>query len=163
MSSYISRDEFGFLENLQILDTIGVTQEAFHNIETRNLSDMILHLDLAKAYDRVNWNFVRLILIQIGMDMEIIEWIMGCIQSNSFAVLINGTPSSFFIPTRGVRQGFPLPPFIFLIVADALTRLVLKEKEKERLRELRSQERNKSHTHFLWMMFCCLVQELRKF
>ena len=54
---------------------------------------------------------------------------MGCIQSSSFAVLVNGSPSNFFRPTRGLRQGYPLSRFLFLLIAEALRRLLYKEKE----------------------------------
>ena len=61
-----------------------------------------------------------------------VEWIMGCIQSTSFVVLINGSPSGFFRPARGNRKGCLLSPFIFLLVADALSRLILKARREEK-------------------------------
>ena len=62
--------------------------------------------------------------------MEMVEWIMGCIQSTTFVVLINGSPYGFFRPTRGIRHGFPLTPFTFLLVADGLSRLILEAKRE---------------------------------
>ena len=59
-----------------------------------------------------------------------VEWIMGCINSASFVVLMNGSPSSFFRPSRGLRQGCPLSPFMFLLIAKALSRLLNRAREE---------------------------------
>jgi hypothetical protein len=61
----------------------------------------------------------------MGINLMTVNWIMGCIESTSLAVLINGSPSSFFHPSRGLRQGFPLSPFIFMLVVDGLSRIIL--------------------------------------
>ena len=82
--------------------------------------------------------------------MEMVEWIMGCIQSTTFAVLTNGSPSGFFRPTRGIRQGCPLSPFIFLLVADALSRLILKARREGRITGLKvSRTEEVTHTLFV--------------
>ena len=84
------------------------------------------------------------------MDMEMVEWIMGCIQSTSFIGLINGSPSAFFRPTRGIRRGFPLSPFIFLLVVDALSRLILKENRESKFEGVKvSSEEEVTHTLFV--------------
>ena len=75
---------------------------------------------------------------------------MECIQSTSFAVLIDGAPSAFFRPTRGIRQVCPLLTFIFLIVADALSRLVLKAKREGKIEGVKvSSEEEVTHTLFV--------------
>ena len=63
-------------------------------------------------------------MIQIRLDLAIVNWIMGCVQSTSFAVLINGSPSNFFRASRGLREGCPLSPFLFLIIADSRSRII---------------------------------------
>jgi hypothetical protein len=73
----------------------------------KKLQALILKLDLKKAYDCVNWDFLRLILIQTGFSLSSINWIMSCVVSSSFVVLINGEASSFFRSDRGLRQGCP--------------------------------------------------------
>lgn len=58
------------------------------------------------------------------MDFAMVNWIMGCIQSVSFVVLINKAPSRFFRASQGLREGCPLSPLLLLIVADALSKLI---------------------------------------
>ena len=88
-----------------------------------------LKIDLSKSYNKVSWTFLHLLLIKIRMPIEMVELIMGCIHSASFVVLMNGSHSNFFRPSRGLRQGYPLSPFLFLLIAKDLSRLLHKEKE----------------------------------
>ena len=116
---------------------MSLAQEALHSIKKEKQSAFALKIDLSKAYDRVSWTFIHLFLIHIGMPMEMVEWILGCIQSASFAVLINGSPSNFFLPSRGLRQGFPLSPFLFLLVAEALSISLYNEREVRLIKGVR--------------------------
>ena len=120
----ISQEQFGFLKNRQIVDPIGIVQESLHSIKSKHLCAFILKLDLIKAFDRVNWTFICLILIQIRAPLQLVNWIMGCVSSATFAVLINGTPSNFFPASRGIRQGCPLSPLLFILVIEGLSLLI---------------------------------------
>ena len=84
----------------------------------------ILKLDLVKAFDRVNWTFLRLVLLQIGIPVIGVNWIMGCVESSNFAVLINGTPYNFFSSSRGIKQGCPLSPLLFILIIESLSLLI---------------------------------------
>ena len=99
----ISWNQFGFLHNRQIIEPIGILQEVMHSIKVEKKKVMILKLDLVKAFDRVNWTFLRLVLLHIGVQLIGVNWIMGCIESSNFVVLVNGTPSKFFPVSRGIR------------------------------------------------------------
>jgi hypothetical protein len=125
LSKSISKEQFGFLEGRQIHEAIGVAQEGLHNLKTKKEKGTILKIDLSKAFDRVNWSYIRLLLTHIGFDVPFIKWIMACISSVSFAVLINGAASPFFISEKGLRQGCPLSPLLFLLVAEGLRRALL--------------------------------------
>jgi hypothetical protein len=131
MSFGISKEQFGFLEGRQITDAIGIVQEALHTIKTKNQKAMVLKLDLIKAYDRVDWGFLRLVLLQVGLSLEVTDWIMGCVTSANYAVLINGKPTTFLKSSRGLRQGCPLSPLLFLLVVEGLSRAI-KEKVREK-------------------------------
>ena len=96
LSEVISAEQYGFLFNRQIHDDVSLAQETIHTIKKEKQKAFAIKLDLSKAYDRVRWIFVRLLLIQIGVSLGVVEWIMGCLQSTSFAVFINGSSSICF-------------------------------------------------------------------
>jgi hypothetical protein len=106
------------------------TQECMHSIKARKQKALILKLDLRKAYDCVNWDFLRLILVQTGFSVHSIHWIMSCVVSSSFAVLINGEASMFFTSERGLCQGCPLSPLLFILVMESIS-LLLKKGQAE--------------------------------
>jgi hypothetical protein len=90
LSRTLSGEQLGFLKGRQILDAIGTSQECLHNIKQKKLQALILKLDLKKEFDCINWDFLRLILIQTGFGIQITKWIMGCMTSATIVVLING-------------------------------------------------------------------------
>jgi hypothetical protein len=70
LSCGISKEQFGFLKGRQITDAIGFVQEYVHSIRVKNIKALILKLDLIKAYDRVDYGFLRLFLLHVGMRLE---------------------------------------------------------------------------------------------
>jgi len=82
---------------------------------------MVVKVDLSKAYDRVSWFNLRLILIHLGFCTQFVSWVMNCITLVSFAILINGADTSFFRPERELRQVCALSPLLFLLVEEGLS------------------------------------------
>ena len=85
---------------------------------------MVLKLDLVKAFEKVNWSFHRMVLLQIGIPGTFVNWIVGCVDSSNFVVLINGTPYNFFPVSRGIRQGCPISPLLFILIIESLSLLI---------------------------------------
>ena len=88
----------------------------------------MLKIDLPKAYDQVNWLHIRLLLTHLGFEVPFINRAMSCITSVSFVVLFNGSASLFFRAKGGLRQGFPLSPLLFLMVAEGLSHSLFEAK-----------------------------------
>ena len=83
-----------------------------------------MKLDMAKAYDRVEWVYLRNILLTMGFDEGFVQLIMKCVETVSFRVRVNGAFSEPFVPSRGIRQGDPLWPYLFLLCAEGLSCLL---------------------------------------
>lgn len=85
---------------------------------------MALKLDLSKTYDRVEWSFLEIMLRKLGFNERWITLLMLCVTSLSYFVLVNGELKGLIRPTRGIRQGDPLSPFVFLLCIEALHGLI---------------------------------------
>lgn len=75
---------------------------------------------MSKAYDRVDWRFLEILMRKLGFSKKWISLIMCCVTTVSYQVLINGEAKGSIIPTREIRQGDPLSPFLYIICTEAL-------------------------------------------
>lgn len=88
---------------------------------------MAIKTDISKAYDRMEWDFLAETMSRLGFTPR---WIMSCVRSVTYSVLINGSPYGDITPQRGIRQCDPLSPYLFLLCAEMLTQnLTRKEAE----------------------------------
>jgi hypothetical protein len=95
----ISSKQFGLLEESSIMDVVGLAQEALHSIKLQKLLALVVKIDIYKAYYRVSWLHLRLIMLYVGFRVEFIQRVEDCFSSVTFRVFINGSVSSLFKPS----------------------------------------------------------------
>lgn len=124
---------------------------------------MTIKLDMSKAYNCVEWGFLRAVMIKMGFATAWVEKVMLCISSTSYSVRINGNARRNFIPTRGLRQGDPLSPFLFLLCAEGLSTLMRLAMDNGDLKGVRMSRRGSSVSHLLFaydnILFCATIME----
>eukprot|EP00253_Pinus_taeda_P024433 PITA_24433 len=133
----ISEEQSGYVEGRQIFDNILLAQEMIHSLHSRKVAGMLMQLDLSKAYDKVSWRYLEAVLKAFGFSSTWIKWVMALIRSPRYSVLINGAPSDPFAPSRGIRQGDPLSPFLFIILMEGLSRTIAKKKVEGKIQGLK--------------------------
>ena len=99
----ISPQQTRFFPGRQILDSIISVHEVMHSLEAGKKEEFLLKLDMSKAYDRVDWNFLLAVLQAFGFDTQVCKLISQLVSSPSLSILVNGSPSLFFSPSRGLR------------------------------------------------------------
>src|SRR5690606_11438137 len=80
--------------------------------------------DIAKAFDKMEWPFIDKIIERMGFCRKWRQWINMCITTISYSVLVNGEPTNFINPQRGLRQGDPTSPYLYILCTEGLSRLI---------------------------------------
>ena len=101
---------------------------------TGKMGLMVLKLNMSKAYDRVEWVFLEKIMAKMGFSSRWISLISMCIRFVTYSILLNGQPHGLISPQRGLRQGDPLSPYLFMLVIEGLHGLLRKDENEGNLR-----------------------------
>ena len=135
-------------------DNILLSYECLHTIKNKkkgNFGYCPVKLDRHKAYDRVEWKFLEKMMERLGFHREIIELILACVTSVKYEVRYNDQEMEGFIPTRGLRQGDPLPPYLFLICAEGLSSALDQAEEVRGIEGVRVCRNAPSVSHLLFV------------
>ena len=124
MPFIIDESQSAFIEGRHLIQSAVIANEVVDEAKRSQKPCLVFKVDYEKAYDSVSWDFLIYMLRRMGFCAKWIQWIEGCLKSATVSILINGSPSTEVSPQRGLRQGDPLAPFLFNIVAEALYGLV---------------------------------------
>lgn len=127
MNRLVSPFQASFVSRRSIHENIIIAKEIVHSMNRvrGKKGFMVVKIDLEKAYDMMNWNFIGKVLAEIGVDEKLRRVIMGCVASTSMSVMWNGGRKDSFTPYKGLRQGDPLSPYLFVLGMEKLTHMIV--------------------------------------
>lgn len=153
MGGLISHNQSAFVGGRLIQDNLIVAHEAFHALKQKTRGgkeNMAIKLDMSKAYDRVEWIFIEKVLLAYGFEAAWVNKVMMLVTTVTYNYKVNGFISSTIKPQRGLRQGDPLSPFIFILVADVLSLMINKAVDKGDLEGFKLAREAQTLTHLMF-------------
>ena len=157
----VSEQQSAFMTDRLISDNIMVAFETLHYMcdhSTGNTRYMALKLDMSKVYDRVEWMYMEKLMTKMGFCDAWVKLMMGCITTTTYSILINCEPHGNIVPTRGLRQGDPFSPYLFLLCTKGFHGMLKKAEDLGEIRGVSISCNGPKLTHLLFaddsLIFC---------
>ena len=142
-----------FLTGLLLIHT-NVDFEVLHRMRNKRRGksgQMAVKLDISKAYDRVEWTFLQKVMLKLGLDEKWVKLAMETVCITTYSVPINKELKGFVTLTRGIKQGDPLSPYLFLFCAEGLSTMLRKVEEARHLQGVLSSNGGVCLSHLLFV------------
>ena len=137
LTEIIDESQSAFVPRRLISDNVLVAFETMHSIDQRRKGKeafMAVKLDMSKPYDTVEWAYLEAVMRRMGFHEKWISLIMMCVTTVEYSVLINGEAKGKINPTRGLRQGDPISPYLFLLCTEGLSAMLKKEERAGKIK-----------------------------
>nr|XP_027090317.1 uncharacterized protein LOC113711350 [Coffea arabica] len=157
----ITPSQSAFVPGRQILDNVMIAHEILHFLKNKRsgkVGFMSIKLDMSKAYDRVEWKYLGRIMIHMGFCPIFVQWIMACISSVSYSFNLNGRKVGYIKPSRGIRQGDPLSPYLFILCTEGFSNLINKAVDRKELTGIKVSKDSPMVSHLFFAddsLLCC--------
>lgn len=132
LNSIISDKQSAFIKGRLLTDNALIAYEINHFIRRKTQGKVGiagLKIDVSKAYDRLEWSFIENMLLKFGFHYRWISRIMLCVQSVSYSFLQNGQVFGKVVPQRGIRQGDPISPYLYILCAEGLSAIIRRHED----------------------------------
>ncbi|KAL0326613.1 UNVERIFIED_CONTAM: putative mitochondrial protein [Sesamum angustifolium] len=162
----ISPSQSAFIPGRLITDNVLVAFELNHFLKNKRRGKeghVAVKLDMSKAYDRIEWDFLENMLSKLGFHNRVVSLIMLCVRSVTYSFMLNGKQFGFVKPERGIRQGDPLSPYLFILCAEGFSCLLQAKEHNGDIRGVAVTRRAPKVSHLLFaddtLIFCQATKE----